>query len=84
MKDGVSVHLSTGMPELSEPGTALDSAVELRVLADHVEALAVQRARAQGWDWERIAVALHTSRKRVRARYGHQARRCNGHRGAGN
>ena len=72
MRDEVSVHLSTGMPELKEPGTALGSAVDLRVWADLVEALAVQRARAQGWDWEQIASALHTPRKRVRARYAHR------------
>ena len=69
----MSVHLSTGMPELKEPGTALASAVGLRVLADQVEALAVQRARAQGWDWEQIASALHVPRKRLRARYAHRA-----------
>ena len=69
----MSVHLSTGMPELKEPGTALVSAVELRVLADQVEVLAVQRARAQGWDWEQIASALHAPRKRVCARYAHHA-----------
>ena len=63
------MHLSTGMPELKEPGAALASAVYLRVLADQVEALAVQRARAQGWDWEQIAGALHIPRKRVRARH---------------
>ena len=68
----MSVHLSTGMPELKEPETALASAVELRVLADQVEVLAVQRARAQGWDWEQIASALHAPRKRVCARYAHR------------
>ena len=47
-------------------GNCLASAVDLQ-LADHVEALAVQRARAQGWDGEQIAMALHTPRKRVRA-----------------
>ena len=72
MREGVSVHVSTGMPELKEPATALASATDLRVLADHVEALAVQRARALGWDWEQIAMALHTPRKRVRARYAHR------------
>jgi hypothetical protein len=61
------------MPELKEPGTALAAAVDLRVLADDVEALAVQRARAQGWDWEQIAAALHTPRKRLLARYAHRA-----------
>jgi hypothetical protein len=70
---GVSVHLSTQMPELKEPATALASAVDLRVLADQVEALAVQRARAQGWDWEQIASALHAPRKRLRATYAHRA-----------
>ena len=67
------MHLSTAMPELMEPGTALASAVDLRVLADQVEALAVQRARAPGWDWEQIASALHVPRKRLRARYAHRA-----------
>jgi hypothetical protein len=70
---GVSVHLSTQMPELKEPAKALASAVDLRVLADQVEALAVQRAREQGWDWEEIASALHAPRKRLRARYAHRA-----------
>lgn len=70
----MSVHQSAGMPELKEPGTALAEAVELRVLADQVEALAVQRARAQGWDWEQIAAALGTRRKRVHARYAHHAK----------
>ena len=45
-------YLIEGMPELKEPDTALAAAVELRVLAHQVEALAVQRARAGGWDWE--------------------------------
>ena len=69
----MSVHLSTGMPELKEPRTALASAVNLRVLADQVEALAVQRARARGWDWGQIASDLHVPRKRLRARYAHRA-----------
>ena len=68
------MHLSTGMPELTEPGAALALAVDLRVLADQVETLAVQRARAQGWDWAQIAAALHIPRKRVRVRYAHRQR----------
>lgn len=67
------MHLSTGMAELKEPGTALASAVDLRVLADQVEALAVRRARAQGWGWEQIASALRIPRRRLRASYAHRA-----------
>ena len=68
------MHLSTGLRNLAEPGPALAEAVDLRALADQVEALAVHRARAQGWDWEQIASALGTPRKQVRARHSHRAR----------
>jgi len=63
----VGVHLTTGLLELRQPGPALATAVELRLLADQVEELAVRRAREQGWSWEQIASALGTSRKRLRA-----------------
>jgi hypothetical protein len=69
------MHLSTGLRNLAEPGPALAEAVDLRALADEVEALAVQRARAQGWDWDQIASALDTPRKQVRARHSHRATR---------
>lgn len=68
------MHLSTGLRNLAEPGPALAAAVDLRALADQVEALAVHRARAQGWSWKEIAAALGTPRKQVRARHAHRAR----------
>ena len=65
------MHLSTGLPELKEPGTALAAAIEQRALADLVQDLAVRRAREQGWDWDQIAAALGTPRKGLRHRYAH-------------
>jgi transcriptional regulator len=63
------MHLTSGLRELREPGPALATAVELRLLAQQMQDLAVRRARDQGWSWEQIAAALGTSRKHLRATY---------------
>lgn len=49
------MHLSLGPHQGQDPQRALADAVDLRLLADAVERLAVARAVAQGWGWARIA-----------------------------
>lgn len=53
-----------------DPATGLHAVGAMRELADRLEALQVQRARALGWSWQQIADALDVSRQAVHKKYG--------------
>ncbi|QGN35408.1 helix-turn-helix domain-containing protein [Microlunatus sp. Gsoil 973] len=53
-----------------DPAAGLGGVVALRVLADQLEFLHVQRARERGWSWQEIAQALGVSRQAVHKKYG--------------
>lgn len=65
------------------PGTAaVDNTEDLRGIAEAADAVAadearlteaVERARAHGRSWTRIAVALGVSRQAARQRFGHKS-----------
>ena len=46
-----------------DPGVGLAAVASLRVLLESLERLQVERARRQGWSWQRIADALGVSRQ---------------------
>lgn len=52
-----------------DPGTGLAAVAALRRLADELEALQVNNARAQGWSWEAIASALGVRRQSVHKKH---------------
>ena len=58
--------MTTGLKDMRDPSAALATAVELRILTKQVQALAVRRAREQGWSWEQIAAALDVPEKGLR------------------
>jgi hypothetical protein len=51
------------------PSEGLAAVVELRRLADRLEASEVERALRQGWTWSRIAEALGVTRQAVHKKY---------------
>ncbi len=53
-----------------DPAVGLRAVGALHRLAEQVETAAVERARQQGWSWERIGDALGVSRQSVHAKYG--------------
>lgn len=53
-----------------EPAVGLRAVGALHRLAEQVEAMAVQRAREQGWSWEQIGDALGVSKQSAHAKYG--------------
>jgi hypothetical protein len=59
----------TSVTELAEavngrdPATALAAVAALRRLLEELEAAHVANARAQGWSWEAIAIALGVRRQ---------------------
>jgi hypothetical protein len=53
----------------ADPATGLAAVAALRRLADELEALHVSNARAQGWSWEAIAVALGVRRQSAHKKY---------------
>ncbi len=54
----------------NDPAVGLRAVGALHRLAEQVEALAVARAREQGWSWEQIGDALGVTRQSVHAKYG--------------
>jgi DNA-directed RNA polymerase specialized sigma24 family protein len=52
-----------------DPATGLRAARALRELAERLEALQVQNARAHGWSWQEIAVFLGVSKQAVHKKY---------------
>ncbi len=55
-----------------DPEIGLRAVAALRRLADELEPLHVQRAREQGWSWQRIAVLLQVSKQAVHKKYGRE------------
>ena len=53
-----------------DPAVGLRAAAALHRLADRLEALQVDNARAHGWSWEAIGSALGVSRQAVHKKYG--------------
>ena len=53
----------------SDPGTGLRAARALRQLAERLEALQVDNARAHGWSWAEIAVLLGVSKQAVHKKH---------------
>jgi len=52
-----------------DPVVGLRAVAALRRLADRLEALQVDNARAHGWSWDEIGAALGVSRQAVHKRY---------------
>lgn len=57
-----------------DPGAGLRAVRSLRVLADRLEALHVERARGLGWSWQQLADALGVTRQAVHQKYGKRFR----------
>jgi hypothetical protein len=53
-----------------DPAVGLAAVAALRALLESLERLQVDRAREQGWQWQRIAVALGVSKQAVHKKYG--------------
>jgi len=52
-----------------DPAEGLRAARALRELAERLEALQVDRARARGWSWQEIAFALGVSKQAVHKKH---------------
>jgi len=53
----------------SDPQVGLRAVVALHRLADALEALQVDNARAKGWSWQQIAEALGVSKQAVHKKH---------------
>lgn len=53
-----------------DPAIGLRAVRALRELADRLEVLQVDNARAQGWSWQDIARCIGVSRQAVHKKYG--------------
>jgi hypothetical protein len=53
----------------SDPRVGLRAVAALRRLAERLEALQVDSARAQGWSWDEIGAALGVSRQAVHKKH---------------
>lgn len=60
MKDATALATNASS---NDPATGLKAVAALRLLAERLEALQVERARQQGWTWQEIATALGVSRQ---------------------
>ncbi len=58
-----------GAASSADPAIGLRAALALRKLAESLERLQVQNARARGWSWQDIAIALQVSKQAVHKRY---------------
>jgi hypothetical protein len=58
----------------ADPDTGLRAVAALRKLVDHLEALQVRNARANGWAWQAIADALGVTRQAVHQKHAHRTR----------
>jgi hypothetical protein len=69
----------TATPDVAEQATSQDPAVGLRAvaalrrLADQLEALQVQNARARGWSWDAIGALLGVSKQAVHKKHARTA-----------
>lgn len=53
-----------------DPDVGLRAVRSLRALAERLETLQVENARALGWSWQEIAERLGVSRQAVHKKYG--------------
>jgi len=53
-----------------DPRTGLRAVAALRRLLEHLEALQVRSARANGWSWQEIGAELGVSRQAVHKKHG--------------
>ncbi|WP_112275176.1 helix-turn-helix domain-containing protein [Lentzea terrae] len=53
-----------------DPRVGLRAVSALRRLLEHLEAVQVRSARAQGWSWQDIAAELGVSRQAVHKKHG--------------
>lgn len=58
----------------ANPATGLRAVAALRKLVEHLEALQVRNARANGWSWQAIAEALGVTRQAVHQKHARHAR----------
>ena len=58
----------------SDPAEGLRAARALRELAERLEGLQVNNARAHGWSWQEIAFFLGVSKKAVHKKHSGRAR----------
>jgi hypothetical protein len=56
-----------------DPAVGLRAVASLRRLAEQLESLHVDRARALGWSWSQIAVELGVSKQAVHQKHGGRA-----------
>ncbi|HEX2058757.1 MAG TPA: helix-turn-helix domain-containing protein [Actinomycetota bacterium] len=59
----------------TDPAAGLAGAAALRRLAERLEAIHVERARAEGWSWHDIAVELGVTKQAVHRKYAREPRR---------
>jgi hypothetical protein len=52
-----------------DPDVGLNAVAALRRLLEHLEAIQVENARAQGWSWQDIADSLGVSRQAVHKKH---------------
>jgi hypothetical protein len=58
----------------SDPAAGLRATRALRELAERLEALQVDNARAHGWSWQEIAFFLGVSKQAVHKKYAARSR----------
>lgn len=70
MLTGMENAAALGRQAASEdPAVGLQAAAALRRLADQLEREQVTRARAMGWSWREIALALNVTKQAVHHKY---------------
>jgi hypothetical protein len=73
--DGMAID-GPGLGAVSEdPAVGLRAVASLRLLADRLEELQVDRARALGWSWQEVADHLGVTRQAVHQKHGRRERR---------
>lgn len=55
--------------DTSDPATGLRAVAALRKLLEHLEAVHVDNARAQGWSWHEIAEQLGVTKQTVHRKH---------------
>ena len=59
----------------NDPDVGLRAVAALRVLAERLETLQVENARALGWSWQDIASRLGVTKQTVHRKYGRRVGR---------
>ena len=67
--DSMSADLQPGAGS-EDPAVGLRAVASLRLLAEQLESLHVDRARDLGWSWSRIAGGLGVSKQAVHQKHG--------------